>query len=676
MTERAGTTPLAPAGAAAPRPPLSEIPLGAYQVPSRRRLDSLVTEVAVGLMSVSAKELPEALGWALRLLTEFFEVDTSFLRRTDLERDMTVLVAEWPERQNIPVPDPLGEVPFGVDPVFDATRDLKEPFVIRPTSARDAYQERVEEASGVGQISMAMVPLIREHSTTGVLGFVRFADRPWDAAETNALQAVASLIVQLQSRIDAEERLQHQAYHDDLTGLPNRRALLEELDRRRTATDDRTVALMFVDLDRFKAMNDFLGHGGGDRLLVTVAERLRDAMAPGDFVARLAGDEFVFLLGDPVADTDALEAARRLLVMIAAPIEISGHEISRTASVGLSVGRAGSGTDDDLLTYADAALRRAKAQGGNQAVLFDNALRAAAKQQSDTELQLRDAIDHGGLVLHYQPEVDLRSGQLLAMEALVRWQHPQRGFLIAGSFIKVAEDTGLIVDLGQWVLTEACRQMALWREAFPHLDFVMRVNMSPAQLVTRSIVQLVDECLTENRLPGRALCLEITEHAVMQDVEQASAVIHDLKSLGISLAIDDFGTGYSSMSQLKRLPVDILKVDQTFVAGLGTDQGDRAIVDATVRLARSFGLEAVAEGVETMELVDELLALGCYRAQGFLLCRPRSAADLTPVLAQGGIDPSRFRRSNPGLLPEARVLLEATPGRPRPRTPITSGASR
>ena len=430
--------------------------------------------------------------------------------------------------------------------------------------------------------------------------------RPWDTAETYALQVVATLLVQLHARIDAEDRLQYHAYHDDLTGLPNRRALLDEIDRKLSQDDGQATAFLFVDLDRFKAMNDFLGHGEGDRLLVTIAERLSDAMSPGDFVARLAGDEFVFLFGRPAEDLDVLAVAEKLLELVAEPMEIGGHHITRTGSLGIAVGHLNATSAEDLLAHADAALHVAKAQGGSQAVLFDQSLRAAAEQRSDTELLLRDAIDNGDLLLHYQPEIDLRTGQLLAVEALMRWNHPQRGVLAAGSFIAVAEESGLIVDLGRWVMTEACRQMATWRAQYPQLAFTMRVNMSPAQLASRNIVRLVADCLNDNHLPGPALCLEITEHAVMQDVTQAVQALHDLKSLGVSVAIDDFGTGHSSMSQLKRLPVDCLKIDQSFVAGLGIHKGDRAIVDATAGLARSFGLDVVAEGVETVDVVHEL----------------------------------------------------------------------
>ena len=550
-------------------------------------------------------------------------------------------------RQDIPDPDPLGEVSFDADPVFAAARDLKEPFVIRPASSPDAYQERVQKASGIDQVSMAMVPLVRDRTTVGVLGFVKFGDRPWDTAETNALQAVASLLVQLHARIDAEDRLQYNAHHDELTSLPNRRALLDEIDRRLSQDGGQATALLFLNLDRFKAMNDFLGRGAGDRLLVTVAERLSNAMSPGDFVARLAGDEFVFLLGRTAGELDVIAVAEKLLELVAEPIEISGHHITRTGSLGIAVGHFNSTDAEDLLGQADAALHLAKTKGGNQAVVFDHGLREALEQRSHNELLLRDAIGNGGLLLYYQPEIDLRTGRLLAVEALVRLNHPQRGVMPAASFIAVAEETGLIVDLGRWVMAEACRQMAIWREQYPQLQFTMRVNMSPAQLATRNIVRLVADCLSDNHLPGRALCLEITEHAVMQDVEQAVQALHDLKSLGVSVAIDDFGTGHSSMSQLKRLPVDCLKIDQTFVAGLGVHRGDRAIVDATVGLARSFGLDVVAEGVETVEVVHELLSLGCHRAQGYLLSRPKPASELEPLLLQGRLDPATFTRRQP-----------------------------
>ena len=605
--------------------------------PNQGRLDALVTRVATMFMEASFATVQSARDRALQAMSEFFGVDTSFLRRNDFARDLSVLVAEWPRRANVPEPDPLGEVPFDADPVFHATRDLHEPYVMRPAGSPDAYQDRVAKGSGIVEVSMAMVPLLRDGHTTGVLGFVKFGDRAWDEAEVNALQAVASMMVHLHARVEAEERLIFNAYHDELTGLPNRRALLEELDRRLSSSHGATT-VMFIDLDRFKTMNDLLGHDAGDMILTSVAERLRTAVDDNTFVARLSGDEFV-IVSNGISDKRTAGAlAERLLERVARPIDISGHELTRTISIGIATEESMRDVGEDLLRHADVALRTAKASGGNRAVFFDDRLRCLNKERSDIEILLRRAIDHGELKLHYQPELDLRSGRLLALEALVRWNHPERGLVAAGEFIGVAEDTGLIVDLGHWVLEEACRQMAEWRTQLPQHRFVIRVNMSPVQLATRNIVDLIAECLRKNRLPGQVLCLEITEHAVMQDVKQATEALHALKCLGITLAIDDFGTGFSSMTQLKRLPVDALKIDRSFVDGLAVDGGDRAIVDATVRLAKSFGLDVIAEGIETHEVLEQLVRLGCHRGQGYLLSKPRSASDLRPLLFRGGVE--------------------------------------
>jgi diguanylate cyclase (GGDEF)-like protein len=621
------TTSLEPLGRSADLAPGSE---------TQGKLDALVTSVARGFMEASAATLQQTLESVLRKMTEFFSVDTSYLRRNDLPRGLTILVAEWPHRPNVPDPDPLGEVPFEADPVFSAIRDLREPFVIRPTSGPDAYQERVNAGSGIDAVSMAMVPLMQNSATVGTLGFVKFGDRPWSTRELNALQAIASLIVQLQARVDAEERLQFNAYHDSLTGLPNRRALIEHLDGRLDDPAATTTTVLFLDLDRFKSMNGFLGHRAGDLLLTTVGARLQTEVGDDGFVARLAGDEFV-LAYDGV-DTDAVAAiAERMLGAVRRPLLMAEHQISRTASLGIASAE-GIVQSDELLRNADVAMRKAKKAGGDRAIVFDDTLRQAEDERSSTELGLRNAIDNDELVLHFQPEVDLRTGELRAFEALVRWDRPGHGLLPAGVFITVAEETGLIVDLGRWVLREACRQMAEWRSQHPDREFTMRVNLSPAQLATHNIVELVAESLEANGLPGSYVCFEITEHAVMENVLQATEALHALRALGVTFAIDDFGTGFSSLAQLKRLPVDVLKIDQTFVRGLGTDEGDTAIVDATIRLGRSFGLDVVAEGIETHALLDELVALGCERGQGYLLMRPAGVDQLQDLLVSGRID--------------------------------------
>jgi EAL domain-containing protein (putative c-di-GMP-specific phosphodiesterase class I) len=408
-----------------------------------------------------------------------------------------------------------------------------------------------------------------------------------------------------------------------------------------------------------------------------VASRLSAHAGPSDFVARFGGNEFVVLLDNPAKGPALLAEADGWRKIMAEPIDVGGHLITRTASVGVSAGDPETVTVTDSLDHANAAMQLAKSQGRDRAMVFDDAMRGAARQRTVTEMLLRHAIDHGGLELHYQPEIDIVTGELLAVEALVRWRHPSRGLLAAGEFIGIAETSGLIVDLGQWVMDEACRQMAEWRTTYPGLSLHMRVNMSPAQLASGNIVELVAGILEKHGVPGRVMCFEITEHAVMQDVRHAVEALHELKSLGVSLAIDDFGTGFSSMSYLKQLPVDILKIDQTFVRGLGVDGGDRAIVGATVGLAKAFGLEVVAEGVETPDLLDELLELGCHRAQGYLLSRPKPPADLAPYLAAGRIDPNVYRAE-----PEPEVTVEMIPDcvgslwppRTRPRTRDLAGA--
>ena len=430
-------------------------------------LDDLVTRIAVRLMSVSHGSVDEAVAWTLLTLGTFFKVDTAYFRRNHHQDGVSVLVDEWPRRQNVPDPDPLGVVSFDADPVFAAIRDLKEPFVIRPGTSPDSYQDRVEEGSGVPQVSMVMVPLIRKTTTEGVLGFVNFQDRAWESAEVNALQAIASLMMQLQARIDAEERLHHNAFHDELTGLPNRRSLLDELERRLRDSDGEPVAVIYIDLDHFKALNDVLGHRAGDRVLVAAADRLVTTLRPGDVAARFGGDEFVVVLSAPMDSLGAHAVADRLLELIAAPVDLDGQSVNRTASFGVAVADTTTVTADELLACADAALYAAKARGRNRIVVFDDEMRAEADERFNLEVALGTAIDDGELLLHYQPEVDLRTGHVLAVEALVRWNHPRRGLLPAAAFIAIAEESGLIVDIGRWVLREACRQMATWVRAFP-----------------------------------------------------------------------------------------------------------------------------------------------------------------------------------------------------------------
>jgi diguanylate cyclase (GGDEF)-like protein len=595
----------------------------------QHRLDELVTRIAVHLMPVTASGLGVALEWAIQELAEFFGVDTAFLRRHDHEQGVSVLMAEWPRRDNVPDPDPLGVVPFDADPVFAASRRLLEPLIVRPTEA-PAYQGRIGEASGLGQVATVTVPLVHKDVTEGVLGFVNFEGRDWTSSEVNALRAIASLLLQLQARIAAEEQLQHNAFHDELTGLANRRSILGLLEERLDPSSGTSVGVLSVDLDHMKVLNDALGHRLGDRLLVAVADRLDTSTRRQDVVGRMGDDEFVVVLGDPVDEQEARRTAERLLSVMSAPFDVEGQPLTRTCSIGVAFGHAGVLSGEDLLAEADAAMYAAKHKGRNQAAVFDDQLRATVNRRFEMEQQLRTAIKAGQLRLHYQPEIDLASGELLALEALLRWQHPKQGLMTAGAFIEVAEESGLVVEIGRWVLDEAARQAAQWLQHRP--DLVVRVNMSPAQLIIQDIVSVVRTTLQRHNVPSRALCLEVTEHAVVQDMQLVAGVLQELRATGIHIAIDDFGTGYSSMTQLKHLPADTLKMDHSFVSGLGRDERDEAIVQATVALATRLGLDLVAEGVEELHHAERLLALGCRRAQGYLLARPAAPADLEDVV--------------------------------------------
>lgn len=606
----------------------------------QQRLDELVSKVAERLMSASAANRQEAFNWTTRELAEFLGADVAFVRSNDHERGLSILVSEWPVRVDVPDPDPLGEVAFDSDPIFMAMKDLRGPYLPGVDDPED-YFSRVERATGVEEVGGAAVPLLMHDETWGILGFLHFGNHVWVPAEINALQAVASMLVQLQARIDAEEQTVFNAMHDDLTGLPNRRALIAELSSR--IEEKRATAVMIIDLDRFKVMNDFLGHASGDRLLVTIADRLRSSIRAHDYAARLGGDEFVFLVDQINTEMEIMATAYRLLEVIAEAVDIHGQFFSHTASIGIAMPHFEAIDPLDMLGWADVALYSAKSHGRNQAVVFDAALRIEASERSQLELSLRDAIDEGGLRLHFQPEVDLHTGKLLAFEALVRWMHPVRGMIPAAEFISVAEETGLIVNIGRWVFAEACRQMSIWMASYPQSDFTMRINMSPAEFLMEDIVEFVEECLVLNGVPGQRLCIEITEYTVLEKPEKTAQILRDFQKLGVEVALDDFGTGFASMTELKNLPVDVLKLDLSFVQGITHDVYDRAIVESIILLGRALNLRVVAEGIETIEIADKLVELGCERGQGYLISRPVPPDDLEPILQAGSISISHLR---------------------------------
>ncbi len=434
----------------------------------------------------------------------------------------------------------------------------------------------------------------------------------------------------------AEQRVQELARYDSLTGLPNRNTFLGELERaiiraRRTL---QSFALCFVDLDRFKTINDSLGHGVGDDLLVTMSRRLRVALRESDLVARLGGDEFVVLLESDSDAADLARVAHKLLAAVGEPLALGGRSCLVTASIGIARFPSDGEDATTLLRHADAAMYLAKQRGKNNVQFYTAELADEAARQFALESELRLAIARDELVLHFQPKIEVATGRMCGVEALLRWSHPQRGMVPPGEFIPLAEERGLIVAIGRWVMLAACRQIRVWNDAGLAAPPVA-VNLSARQFGSESLVDDLVEAMTQHGVPPSQIEVELTESVLMAEPERASAVLARLCAMGVRIAIDDFGTGYSSLSYLKRFPAQSVKIDRSFISGLPADRDDAAITQAVIAMAHSLGLTVVAEGVECEEQLAMLRRLGCDEAQGFLLGRPMPAEDLARRLDPG-----------------------------------------
>jgi diguanylate cyclase (GGDEF)-like protein len=601
-------------------------------------LNDLVTAVATRLMAVTSLTSAEVSAHVLADLVEHFDVDVSFLRHNDHARRVTRLIAEWPPRVNKPNPDPLAVVPFeGADPVFAAAEDAKEPAFFRPEAGTDGYMRQVEDGTNLTPASLVFVPLLSGDATTGSLGFIKYAMKDWSHAELNALKAIASLFAQVQARVHAEDQLRYLAEHDDLTGLLNRRALLSHLEARLAADQPGPVCVLYLDLDRLKAVNDYFGHNAGDEYIREFANRLLGQTGEEWLIARLGGDEFVAVPLWPVESASAAEIAGRLHRQVCEQVVIDGEAMSRTVSIGIGVGKPGVDAPLGLLHRADQALLAAKSEGGNTIVGFHDLMSLKSQFRHDIELHLPGVIATDALTLHYQPEIDLETGEVVAAEALVRWVHPVHGLLLPEVFVDVAESINLATELGSWVLRRACSDYRDWRQAGLAQNLTIRVNVSPVQLVSRGFVDSVAQALYDFEIDSKSLCLEITETMAVNDIGATLHTLSELKSLGVYIAIDDFGTGYSVLTHLKSLPVDFIKIDKSFVRDLGFNPGDLAIVRAIIGLAEAFRLEIVAEGVETVSAAKTLVQHGCRRAQGFLLSRPLPAEALSALLSRGAV---------------------------------------
>jgi diguanylate cyclase (GGDEF)-like protein/PAS domain S-box-containing protein len=466
------------------------------------------------------------------------------------------------------------------------------------------------------------------------------------------VQAAANVLADAIERHTADQALRHRVLHDALTGLPNRLSFVDALGEslRRAASSGSPVGILFLDLDHFKLINDSLGHHAGDALLRAVAPRLRSHLRPGDVVARFGGDEFGILIDRLADEGEAIAIADRVSAAFAQPFAIEGAEHFVSASVGVAVARPSEErvTNAELLIRdADAAMYRAKERGRSRTVLFDAEMRAGALRRIEIERELRHAVDRDELLLYYQPVLSLRSGEITGLESLVRWQHPQRGLLDPGEFVSIAEDSGLIEPIGRWVQDRACRQVLEWHELRPDarpLD--VAVNLSARQVAHRDLPMVVGEVLSRTGLDPSLLRLEITESVLVEESATATATLEKLSELGVRLVLDDFGTGYSSLAYLNRFPFDALKIDRSFVDGLGIEQERTAIVEAIIGMARALSLDVIAEGVENEVQLAELRRLGCDYAQGHLFHMAMPVADVDRLLRQGSLRYSGI--SSPG----------------------------
>ncbi len=496
---------------------------------------------------------------------------------------------------------------------------------------------RSQTLTTAGVCSGLTVVIEGRRAPFGVLGAHSASIRAFQTRDVDFVQAIANVLGDAFERQLTDDDIRHRTLHDHLTGLPNRELFMdrlqhatERLRRRRGLT-----AVLSLDLDRFKLINDSLGHKLGDDLLTEAAPRLKQVVAPSDTVARFGGDEFGILLEEVADERAAVQMAQRIAAALTGPFVLGGNEHFVSTSIGIALASGGEPADD-LIRDADAALNRAKERGRARYELFDEALRSRSISRRQVENDLRRAIERDELTLEYQPMVSLRDQSIVGVEALIRWEHPERGRTQPGDFIPVAEENGLIEPIARWVLERACRQAARWHQERPDaVPISMSVNLSGVQIGNPSLADTVAAALSTSGLDPSCLTLEITESVLLGDTENLTAAMAGLKALGVRLVLDDFGTGYSSLAYLTRLPLDALKVDRSFVDGLGTEPRDTTITEAIVAMSHALSLDVVGEGAQTALQIAELTRLGCDFAQGFYFSRPVNADQIERMLVSG-----------------------------------------
>jgi diguanylate cyclase (GGDEF)-like protein len=596
--------------------------LRASSVRLRQRAAQQATVSEIGQRALSEVALTPLLNEAVVMVSETLAIDLVTVLELQLD-DTTMLMragAGWE-------PGVIGNtsVPFNEESQAAMAIRAEAPVVVDDYSSEMRF-EGAEILRRQGVLSGITVPIRGRELPFGVLAAHAKSQRAFSADDVNFLQSVANVLAAAIERRRSEAETRHLALHDPLTGLPNRALFRDRLQHAlaRSRRREGTLAVLFLDVDNFKVVNDSLGHEAGDELLTALAPRLAEAVRSGDTVARFGGDEFVLLCEEVADEQEAIEIAQRVKECFARPLQIAGGEHYVTASIGVALPSAGHDGPESLLRDADAAMYQAKERGRARYEVFDADMRASAVKRLQVEAELRRALERDEMRLVYQPVIDVDSGRIVAVEALLRWHHPERGMVPPLDFIPVAEESGLIVPLGAWVLRQAMRKAVHWRRLCgpDETPVVVSVNLSARQVSEPDLVPTVARLLEETQVDPRQIALEITETVLVEDTTTAAKTLQELEQLGVRLVLDDFGTGYSSLGYVKRFPLAYLKIDRSFVAELGGDGRNEAIVSAISEMARALGARVVAEGVETEAQLDGIRKLGCELAQGYLFSRP------------------------------------------------------
>ncbi|MHB8325030.1 MAG: EAL domain-containing protein [Candidatus Dormibacteria bacterium] len=587
----------------------------------------------LGQMALDVRDVDSLMQRASALLEQHLEVDKASVLRWNRTRDSFRVVAGVGWDQGV-----VGHtvIPGGWSSLAGFTHNSREAVLVSDFGSEERFHEgALQPINGIR--SGLAVPIMSADQPYGVLEGFTSDEHQFTADDIHFAHGLAHVLGSALTRQAAEATLQQQALHDSLTGLPNRVLLLDRIPGAlsRAKRGNQLVAVMFLDLDRLKVVNDRLGHPAGDEVLRAMAQRLQRLIRPSDTIARVGGDEFVVLAEDVASPRMAITMAERLARAVEAPIAVAGQEVVVTASVGVRITGEVTDTAEDLLRDADIAMYHAKNAGGRRAVEFTAAMGDVFGYRVRLEADMHRAISRGEFEVYYQPLVDLKRGRIVGAEALIRWNHPERGLVPPSDFIPLAEATGLIREIGAWVLREACAACVGWAELMPETQPLVSVNLSTRQLLDPQLVNVIADTLQAQGLAPALLCMEITETALLADSLAANSALDGIHALGVQLALDDFGTGYSSVVHLKRFKLDHLKLDKAFIDNVDSDPKDAAIVSGLIQLAHAVGLTAVAEGVETAGQLAALRRLGCDVAQGYLMSRPVPARDFEKVWVSG-----------------------------------------